>query len=136
MLVAADIYRPAIEHCQETLGQKTTSSCFTRPDTNPVDLCIQGIQEAKSKGCNVVILIAGRLAMDEQSMQELIDIKTKTDPQNIFFVCDAMIGQSSVTTAAIGQETRVTGFIPKLDGDARGGAALSINQSQENPLSF
>jgi signal recognition particle subunit SRP54 len=139
MLVAADIYRPAAIQQLQTLGRQLGVPVFTRPDTNPVDLCIQSIQDAKSKGCNVVIFdTAGRLAMDENLMQELIDIKTKTDPQNIFFVCDAMIGQSSVTTAAeFDKKLEFSGFIlTKLDGDARGGAALSIKSITGKPIKF
>ena len=139
LLVAADIYRPAAIQQLQTLGQALEVPVYTKPDTNPVDLCVQSISEAKARGCNVVIFdTAGRLAMDEQLMQELIDIKTKTDPQNIFFVCDAMIGQSSVTTAAeFDKKLDFTGFIlTKLDGDARGGAALSIKSITGKPIKF
>ena len=98
----------------------------------------RGFKRQNQRAATSLFLMAGRLAMDEQLMQELIDIKTKTDPQNIFFVCDAMIGQSSVTTVKqFDKKLEFTGFIlTKLDGDARGGAALSIKSITGKPIKF
>ena len=95
------------------------------------------VQQAKSVSRDVVIFdTAGRLAIDNKLMKELLQIKEKTQPDNIFFVCDSMIGQSSVETAkAFDELLDFTGFIlTKLDGDARGGAALSIKSVTGKPI--
>ena len=97
------------------------------------------MQHAREIGCDIAIFdTAGRLAIDEPLMQELHDIASATKPENIFLVCDAMIGQDAVNTAeTFNKRLDVTGFImTKLDGDARGGAALSIKQVTGKPIKF
>ena len=139
MLVAADIYRPAAVDQLEVLGRRLNIPVFTIKGMNPVALCSLAVEQAKSVGRDVVIFdTAGRLAIDNKLMKELLDIKEQTNPQNIFFVCDAMIGQSAVKTAKSFDELlSFTGFIlTKLDGDARGGAALSIKEVTGKPIKF
>ena len=104
---------------------------------SPVDLCKYGVAHAKQLGCDVVLFdTAGRLAIDNALMGELQQIKADNTPHNIFFVCDSMIGQDSVKTAkSFDQLLDFTGFIlTKLDGDTRGGAALSIKSVTGKPI--
>ena len=139
MLVAADVYRPAAIDQLITLGRRLDVPVFTINGFKPVDLCTMATAQAKYTGCDVVIFdTAGRLAIDNELMQELPNIKSATNPENIFFVCDAMIGQSSVETAkAFDELLDFTGFVlTKLDGDARGGAALSIKAVTGKPIKF
>ena len=139
MLVAADVYRPAAIDQLQTLGRKLDLPVYTVPDMKPVDLCRSGMAQARSEGIDVVIFdTAGRLALDETLMAELDEIKATCSPQNILFVCDAMIGQDAVRTAAeFDRRLGFTGFVlTKLDGDARGGAALSIKEVTGKPIKF
>ena len=139
MLVAADIYRPAAIEQLDTLGRTLDIPVFSIRGLDPVTLCTMAVEQARSVGRDVVIFdTAGRLAIDNKLMQELLDIKAKTNPQNIFFVCDSMIGQNAVQTAkAFDQLLDFSGFIlTKLDGDARGGAALSIKSVTGKPIKF
>jgi signal recognition particle subunit SRP54 len=139
MLVAADIYRPAAVDQLQTLGRKLGVPVFHLPDTKPVDLATQAVVTAKNTGRDVVIIdTAGRLAIDEALMQEVVDIKQAVQPRNILFVVDAMIGQDAVRTAkAFDERVDFTGFVlTKLDGDARGGAALSIKAVTGKPVKF
>ena len=139
MLVAADIYRPAAIDQLQVLGKRLEIPVFTIQGMDPVMLCTLAVQQAKSVGRDVVIFdTAGRLAIDNKLMKELLDIKDKTNPDNIFFVCDSMIGQSAVQTAKSFDELlSFSGFIlTKLDGDARGGAALSIKEVTGKPIKF
>ena len=139
MLVAADIYRPAAIDQLMTLGRKLAVPVFSIRGMEPVQLCQLALQQAKSVGRDVVIFdTAGRLAVDNELMGELEQIKATTRPHNIFFVCDAMIGQDAVRTAAeFDRRLDFTGFIlTKLDGDARGGAALSIKEVTGKPIKF
>ena len=139
MLVAADIYRPAAIDQLVTLGRKLGVPVFSIKGMNPVQLCQLAVTQAKNVGRDVVIFdTAGRLAIDNDLMQELVDIKAETKPDNILFVCDAMIGQDSVRTAKeFDRLLDFTGFVlTKLDGDARGGAALSIKEVTGKPIKF
>ena len=139
MLVAADIYRPAAINQLQVLGKRLNIPVFTINGMKPLPLCQLALQQAHSLETDVIIVdTAGRLALDNELMQELVDIKASTKPQNIFFVCDAMIGQDAVKTAKeFDEKLEFTGFIlTKLDGDARGGAALSIKSVTGKPIKF
>jgi len=139
MLVAADIYRPAAIDQLMTLGRKLNVPVFSIKGMDPVQLCTLAVTQARNVGRDVVIFdTAGRLAIDETLMGELERIKAKTNPGNILFVCDAMIGQDAVRTAAeFNRRLEFTGFVlTKLDGDARGGAALSIKSVTGKPVMF
>lgn len=139
LLVAADIYRPAAVQQLRVLGDRLGVPVFHKENTQPPDLATLALQDAKAHKRDVVILdTAGRLAIDEVLMQELEQVKQRAQPENIFFVCDAMIGQDAVKTAAeFNRRLEITGFIlTKLDGDARGGAALSIKEVTGKPIKF
>jgi len=139
MLVAADIYRPAAVDQLMTLGRKIGVPVFSIKGMKPVELCRMAVQQARNVGRDVVIFdTAGRLALDNELMEELEQIKSVTGPANILFVCDAMIGQDAVRTAAeFDRRLAFTGFVlTKLDGDARGGAALAIKQVTGKPVKF
>jgi signal recognition particle subunit SRP54 len=106
---------------------------------NPPEICEKSLNEAVSKGCDVAIFdTAGRLTVDEPLMEELRQIQELTSPENVLLVCDSMIGQESVNVArAFHERIRLTGFIlTKLDGDARGGAAISIKEATGLPIKF
>jgi len=137
MLVAADIYRPAAVDQLMVLGRRLDVPVFSIQGLDPVTLSELAIKQAKKIGCDVVIIdTAGRLAIDNKLMDELVQIRTKVDPQEILFVCDAMIGQDAVRTAAeFDKRLDFTGFVlTKMDGDARGGAALSIKAITGKPV--
>ena len=135
--MAADIYRPAAVDQLMTLGRKLGVPVFSIKGMKPVQLAELALQQARNVGRDVVIIdTAGRLALDETLMAELDEIKAKAKPDNILFVCDAMIGQDAVKTAAeFDRRLSFTGFVlTKLDGDARGGAALSIKEVTGKPI--
>jgi signal recognition particle subunit SRP54 len=137
LLVAADVYRPAAVDQLKVLGEKVGVPVFFEPDVTPPDLARKGLSAAHEKKCDVVIIdTAGRLAVDEELMQELVAIKQAISPDNILLVCDAMIGQDAVRTAAeFDRRLDLDGFVlTKLDGDARGGAALSIKEVTGKPI--
>ncbi|MBX5481954.1 MAG: signal recognition particle protein [Myxococcaceae bacterium] len=139
LLVAADIYRPAAVDQLKVLGQRVGVPVFHEPGVAPPDLAKKGYAQARAQGCDVVIIdTAGRLAIDEELMQELEAIKKEVQPDNTLLVVDAMIGQDSVRTAAeFDRRISIDGFIlTKLDGDARGGAALSIKEVTGKPIKF
>ncbi len=139
MLVAADTYRPAAVQQLMVLGRKLNIPVFALKGMKPTDLCKMAMQQAVSVGRDVVIFdTAGRLAVDDELMGELVAIKEATNPRNILFVCDAMIGQDAVRTAnAFHDRLGLTGFVlTKLDGDARGGAALSVKEVTTVPVKF
>ena len=139
MLVAADVYRPAAVDQLVTLGRKLSVPVFSIKGMSPVQLCTTAVTQARNVGRDVVIFdTAGRLALDETLMAELDQIKEKTQPKNILFVCDSMIGQDAVRTAAeFDRRLAFTGFVlTKLDGDARGGAAVSIKAVTGKPVKF
>jgi signal recognition particle subunit SRP54 len=139
LLVAADIYRPAAVEQLMVIGRKLTVPVFSFKGMSPVDLARGGVSQARSVGRDVVIIdTAGRLAIDNALMQELVDIKAAVRPHEILFVADAMIGQDAVTTAKeFDRLLEFTGFVlTKMDGDARGGAALSIKAVTGKPVRF
>ncbi len=129
-LVPADVYRPAAIDQLQTLARQIDIPCFaSRADMNPVDIARAAVAEARQNGHTVVILdTAGRLHVDEPLMQELAAIKEAVDPAEILFVADAMTGQDAVNVAeSFNARLGLTGVVlTKMDGDARGGAALSI----------
>ncbi|MGB5812995.1 MAG: signal recognition particle protein [Polyangiales bacterium] len=139
LLVAADIARPgAIEQLQ-VLGEQIDVPVFSIPGGIPVEICKRGLAEAKRLKCDTVIYdTAGRLAIDEPLMQELTDIRSSVEPQNLFLVVDAMIGQDSVKTAKAFHDRLDLGgvILTKLDGDARGGAAISIKNVTGTAVKF
>jgi len=139
MLVAADIYRPAAVEQLKTLGRQLGMPVFSIEGKDPVTICREGTAKAIQEGCDVVLYdTAGRLAIDEPLMQELEDIDKAVSPANIFLVLDAMTGQDAVNVAkTFNQRLNLDGVImTKLDGDARGGAALSVKEFTGKPIKF
>jgi len=139
LLVAADMQRPAAVEQLKVLGQQLSIPVFNIEGGTPLEICTAAREEAKKQNKDVIIYdTAGRLAIDEALMEELKSIKAAVSPQNIFLVIDAMIGQDSVKTArGFNDRLDVTGVIlTKLDGDARGGAALSVKEVTGAPLIF
>jgi signal recognition particle subunit SRP54 len=139
LLVAADMQRPAAVEQLKVLGEQLSLPVFNIEGGTPLAICEAARQEAKKQNRDVIIYdTAGRLAIDEALMDELSAIKSAVEPQNIFLVIDAMIGQDSVKTArGFNDKLGVTGVIlTKLDGDARGGAALSVKEVTGAPLVF
>ena len=139
MLAACDIYRPAAIKQLETVGAQLDIPVFQMGTTNPVDIARAAIEHAKKHGNDLVFLdTAGRLHIDAQLMDELKNIKTAVEPAEILLVVDAMTGQDAVSAAsAFDEALDVTGvMLTKLDGDARGGAALSITAATGKPIKF
>lgn len=140
MLVAADMQRPAAVEQLKVLGTQIDVPVFNVPGATPLDICRQALAQARGSGKNDVVIYdtAGRLAIDEPLMEELADIKAATEPQNILLVVDAMIGQDAVKTSkSFHDRLHLTGVVlTKLDGDARGGAALSIREVTGAPVRF
>jgi len=139
MLVAADVYRPAAKDQLEVLGREIDVPVFRLDDANPVEIATRAMDWAKSQLRDVVIIdTAGRLQIDEAMMQEVAEISQATNPSEVLLVADAMTGQEAVNIAeAFHEALGLTGVVlTKLDGDARGGAALSIRQLSETPIKF
>lgn len=140
LLVAADIYRPAaIDQLMVLGGQIGVDVYSERENKNAVDIVQNAIKEAKAKNKNVVIIdTAGRLAIDEVMMTEVANIKAAVNPVEVLFVVDSMTGQDAVNTAkAFNDRLNFTGVVlTKLDGDTRGGAALSIKYTVDKPIKF
>ena len=140
LLVAADIYRPAAIDQLMVLGEQVGVDVYSeRENKDAVDIVQNAIKEAKSKNKNVIIIdTAGRLAIDEVMMTEVASIKDAVKPQEILFVVDSMTGQDAVNTAkAFNERLDFSGVVlTKLDGDTRGGAALSIKYTVEKPIKF
>lgn len=139
MLVAADIYRPAAAEQLKILGERIGVPVFHIEGASPVDICAEAKKKALEWECDTILLdTAGRLTIDESLMQELSDIKSSTQPDEVLLVCDAMMGQDAVTTAkSFDEQLTISGFVmTKLDGDARGGAALSIKEVTGKPIKF
>jgi len=139
MLVAADIYRPAAVDQLQTLGAALEVPVFHQRDTDPVAIAENALVEGRRLGRDVIIIdTAGRLTIDEEMMREVERIKERTKPDEILFVVDSMIGQDAVTTAkAFHDRLNFDGVIlTKLDGDTRGGAALSIRTVVQKPIKF
>ncbi len=139
MLVAADVYRPAAIDQLKVLGKRLDLPVFFAPGKTPPQICRDSLEAAQFKGYDVVLFdTAGRTILDDTLMTELEDIKSLTRPENILLVVDAMIGQESVNVAReFDRRLDLSGFIlTKLDGDARGGAALSIKEVAKKPIKF
>jgi signal recognition particle subunit SRP54 len=140
MLVAADIYRPAAMEQLKVLGEQIGVDVHVEEENkNAVSIVQNAVKEAKSKNKNVVIIdTAGRLAIDEAMMSEVANIKNAVNPNEILFVVDSMTGQDAVNTAkAFNDRLDFSGVVlTKLDGDTRGGAALSIKYTVNKPIKF
>lgn len=140
LLVAGDVYRPAAITQLQVLGEQTGIPVYANLESkDPIAIAMEGIAEAKRNGNNVVILdTAGRLAIDEEMMNEIAAVKASAKPHEILFVVDSMTGQDAVNTAkAFNDRLDFTGVVlTKLDGDTRGGAALSIKSVVNKPIKF
>ncbi|MEG2958493.1 MAG: signal recognition particle protein [Oscillospiraceae bacterium] len=139
LLVACDVYRPAAIEQLEVVGKQLDIPVFQMGQINPVDIAKAAIDHANKHGNDMVFLdTAGRLHVDEELMQELQNIKAAVSPDEILLVVDAMIGQDAVSAAkAFDDALDITGvMLTKLDGDARGGAALSIKATTGKPIKF
>ncbi len=140
LLTAADVYRPAAIDQLETLGKQLDISVYSERDNkDPVAIARNAVAHAKQHGFTAVIIdTAGRLAVDEAMMQEITAIKKAISPQETLFVVDAMTGQDAVNTAkAFNDRLDIDGVVlTKLDGDARGGAALTIRSVVDKPIKF
>ena len=139
LLAACDIYRPAAIKQLETVGEQLDIPVFQMGTTDPVDISKAAVEHAKKHGNDLVFLdTAGRLHIDEELMQELQNIRDAVEPAELLLVVDAMTGQDAVNAAnAFDEALGVTGvMLTKLDGDARGGAALSIKASTGKPIKF
>ena len=140
LLVACDVYRPAAIDQLHVVGEQIGVEVYSdRENSNPVSLAQAGVKHAKENGFNAVIIdTAGRLAIDEQMMTEIANIRDAVSPQEILFVVDAMTGQDAVNTAkAFNDVLDFNGVVlTKLDGDTRGGAAISIKSVVNKPIKF
>jgi signal recognition particle subunit SRP54 len=140
MMIAGDVYRPAAIEQLKILGQQINVPVYTEEgNNNPVKIAQSGIREAKRLGHDLVVIdTAGRLAIDEQMMNEIAAIKKAVDPQEVLFVVDSMTGQDAVNTAReFNERLDFDGVVlTKLDGDTRGGAALSIRSVVDKPIKF
>jgi signal recognition particle subunit SRP54 len=139
LLVAADIYRPAAVEQLKTLGRQLNMPVWSMEGKDPVTICKEAGMMAAREGCDIIIYdTAGRLAIDETLMQELENIDKAVMPANIFLVLDAMTGQDAVNVAeTFNKRLNLDGVImTKLDGDARGGAALSVKEITGKPIKF
>lgn len=140
LLVACDVYRPAAIEQLKTLGAQVEVEVYSEEENkNPVQIAQNSIDYAKKNGKNIVIVdTAGRLAIDEQMMNEIADVKSAINPSETLFVVDSMTGQDAVNTAkTFNDRLDFNGVVlTKLDGDTRGGAALTIRQVVEKPIKF
>jgi len=140
LLVAADVYRPAAIKQLQVVGEQVETPVYAPgPDVDPVVICRDAVRYAQAEGLDTVVLdTAGRLHIDPEMMTELVRVKDTVKPQHILLVVDSMVGQDAVNQARQFNETlEVTGIIlTKLDGDARGGAALSIREVTGKPILF
>jgi signal recognition particle subunit SRP54 len=139
LLVAADLQRPAAIEQLKVIGGQVGVPVFSAPESNPVKVCQDAVIEANRQGRDTVILdTAGRLHVDDELMAELSQIEKKVRPHQVYFVCDALTGQDAVASAdAFNKALELDGVIlTKLDGDARGGAALSVKKVTGVPIKF
>ncbi len=140
LLVACDVYRPAAIQQLHVVGEQVGVPVYSEPDSkNVLQIADHAIAEAKAKGCDVVIIdTAGRLAVDEEMMQEIESLKAHVNPDETLFVVDSMTGQDAVNTAKeFNDRLDFDGVVlTKLDGDTRGGAALSIRTVVTKPIKF
>ena len=140
LMVAADVYRPAAMEQLKALGEKINVPVFVEMENkNPLDIAQKAIQYAKTTNCNIIIVdTAGRLAIDEVMMKEIVQLKSELKPSETLFVVDSMTGQDAVNTAKAFNDTiNFDGVVlTKMDGDTRGGAALSIRYVVNKPIKF
>ena len=140
LLLSTDVYRPAAREQLKVIAKATNQSIFEKPETNdPLELTRSALQHARDTGYDTLLIdTAGRLHIDDQLMEELVNIKSQTHPVEILFVADAMTGQDAVRSAEeFHARVGITGVVlTKMDGDARGGAALSIKQVTGQPVKF
>ncbi len=139
LLVAADLQRPAAIEQLKVLGESLETPVFNEPGLAPPELCAKAIAYAKANNRDVVILdTAGRLQIDEPLMNELAEVQKVTQPDEVFLVVDSMVGQDAVNSAKVfNEKLPITGVIlTKLDGDSRGGAALSVKHITGKPIKF
>jgi signal recognition particle subunit SRP54 len=140
LLVAADIYRPAAIDQLKVLGGQIGVEVYSEPENkNAVQIAENAVKHAKAQGNNIVIIdTAGRLAVDEVMMTEVSNVKKAVNPQEVLFVVDSMTGQDAVNTAkAFNDRLNFSGIVlTKLDGDTRGGAALTITYTVQKPIKF
>lgn len=140
LLVAGDVYRPAAINQLQVLGEQIGVPVYANLNSkDPIAIAQEGVEEGKKNNNNVIIIdTAGRLAIDESLMTEISEVKAKTQPHEILFVVDSMTGQDAVNTAKIfNDRLDFTGVVlTKLDGDTRGGAALSIKSVVNKPIKF
>ncbi len=140
LLVACDVYRPAAIEQLKLVGEQVGVEVYTEPESkDPVSIAVNAVKYAKENGKNVVILdTAGRLAVDDEMMKEIAAIHSAVSPQETLFVVDAMTGQDAVNTAkAFNEVLDFEGVVlTKLDGDTRGGAALSVKSVVNKPIKF
>jgi len=140
LLLSTDVYRPAAREQLKVIAKATGQSIFEKPETNdPLELTRSALQHARDVGYDTLLIdTAGRLHIDDELMEELVSIKSETHPVEILFVADAMTGQDAVRSAEeFHARIGITGVVlTKMDGDARGGAALSIKQVIGQPVKF
>src|SRR3989449_9138155 len=140
LLLSTDVYRPAAREQLKVIAHATGQSIFEKPETNdPLELTRAALQQARDVGYDTLLIdTAGRLHIDDELMEELVSIKSETHPVEILFVADAMTGQDAVRSAEeFHRRICITGVVlTKMDGDARGGAALSIKQGIGQPVKF
>jgi signal recognition particle subunit SRP54 len=140
LLLSTDVYRPAAREQLKVIAKATGQSIFEKPETNdPLELARAALQQARDVGYDTLLIdTAGRLHIDDELMEELVSIKSETRPVEILFVADAMTGQDAVRSAEeFHKRIGITGVVlTKMDGDARGGAALSIKQVIGQPVKF
>ncbi len=140
LLLSTDVYRPAAREQLKVIAKATGQSIFEKPETNdPIELTRSALQHARDTGYDTLLIdTAGRLHIDDELMEELVTIKSETHPVEILFVADAMTGQDAVRSAEeFHARVGITGVVlTKMDGDARGGAALSIKQVTGQPVKF
>src|SRR5256886_13415033 len=140
LLLSTDVYRPAAREQLRVIAKATGQSIFEKPETNdPIDLTRSALQHARDTGYDTLLIdTAGRLHIDDELMEELVTIKSETRPVEILFVADAMTGQDAVRSAEeFHARIGITGVVlTKMDGAARGGAALSIKQGTGQPVKF
>src|SRR5215471_8116291 len=140
LLLSTDVYRPAAREQLKVIAKATGQSIFEKPETNdPLDLTRGALQHARDVGYDTLLIdTAGRLHIDDELMEELVKIKHETHPVEILFVADAMTGQDAVRSAEeFHSRVGITGIVlTKMEGDARGGAALSIKEVTGQPIKF
>ena len=140
LLLSTDVYRPAAREQLKVIARATGQSIFEKPETNdPLELTREALKQARDVGYDTLLIdTAGRLHIDDELMEELVTIKSETHPVEILFVADAMTGQDAVRSAEeFHRRVGITGVVlTKMDGDARGGAALSIKQVIGQPVKF